>query len=390
MKTTVEKVFLTITYAVGAALFSLIWIVFSFLFFGNIKIIHGGIVIIVIFTIDLIIKLIFNFSEDTLRNIKKLKWISIAIVGLFMAKDPIENKIYKIPDRKIMLEEYTPFMEGTKSVYLENSDYKKLKYLPRIDGATALYPIYASIVQNAYEKENYLERYVVCSGTIQAYENLLNGERDVIFVAGPDDEQIKRATEMGKKLNFIPIGKEAFIFFVNSKNPIDNLSTDDVKNIYSGKVTNWSEVGGKNWEIKAFQRNAGSGSQSALLRFMGNTPLKEPEVEDKVSAMDGIIQVVSDYKNYKNSIGFSFRYYSTEMIKNNKIKLLNLNGVSPTVENIKNDTYPITNSFYAVTISDIGKEGPEVTDKNIKEFIDWVKSEQGQKIIEKVGYVSYY
>lgn len=98
-------------------------------------------------------------------------------------------------------------------------------------------------------------------------------------------------------------------------------------------------------KIKAFQRDEGSGSQSALLRLMEGKTLTEP-IKDEVSGdMGGIINTVADYKNFKNAIGFSFRFYCTEMVNNNQIKLLGVNGVKPTEENVENGSYPISNSF---------------------------------------------
>jgi len=96
--------------------------------------------------------------------------------------------------------------------------------------------------------------------------------------------------------------------------------------------------------------------------------------------MSGIVEQVSDYRNKKGSIGFSFRYYLEGIIKNPDIKILSIDGVAPTVENIKNGSYPITGPLYAVTW-----EGN--SNKNVEKLLDWVLSEEGQEIIEKTGYV---
>jgi phosphate transport system substrate-binding protein len=215
----------------------------------------------------------------------------------------------------------------------------------------------------------------------------LEGKTDVIFVAGPSKAQQEKAKEMGMELHLTPVGREAFVFFVNSKNPVEGLTVEEVQKIYSGELTNWKEVGGPRWKIKAFQRAENSGSQTALQRLMGDTPIMEPTTEERISAMDGIINQVANYRNYKNAIGFSFRYYSTQMVTNNEIRLLALNGVLPTKETIADGTYPITNEFYAVTASPIGEPAPEQIDDNIAAFLNWVRGPQGQKIVELTGYV---
>lgn len=125
--------------------------------------------------------------------------------------------------------------------------------------------------------------------THEAYTNLILGRADLIFAAGPSENQIRRAEDKGFELVLTPIGKEAFVFFVNSKNNIDGLSLEQIKGIYSGEITNWSEVGGNNDEIRAFQRPQDSGSQTALQRLMGDTPLMEAPTEDIATGMGELL-----------------------------------------------------------------------------------------------------
>ncbi|MBP3701296.1 MAG: substrate-binding domain-containing protein, partial [Lachnospiraceae bacterium] len=152
-----------------------------------------------------------------------------------------------------------------------------------------------------------------------------------------------------------------------------------IRGIYSGQITNWKEVGGANEPIAAYQRNQGSGSQSMLIRFMGDTPLMDPPSELVNDLMSGIIEQVSDYRSKSGSIGFSFRYYVEGIIQNPDIKLLSIDGIAPTVENIKSGSYPITTPLYAVTYAGNDNE-------NVDLFLDWILSEEGQEIIERTGY----
>ena len=127
-------------------------------------------------------------------------------------------------------------------------------------------------------------------------------------------------------MEFLEIGKEAFVFFVNSKNSLDNLSVDEVVKIYSGKITNYKEVGGKNAKILAFQRDKNSGSQTMLEKIMAGKKLMQAPATNVVGDMVGIVKSVGTYKNYKNALGFSFFYFTKEMVKNSDIKLLKING----------------------------------------------------------------
>ena len=177
------------------------------------------------------------------------------------------------------------------------------------------------------------------------------------------------------------------MFFVNSENPVTGLTVEQIQKIYTGEIRNWHEVGCKFQKILPYQRAENSGSQTALQRLMEGLPLMEPKKEERIGGMGGIIKSVANYRNFKNAIGFSFRFYSTEMVKNDQIRLLALNGVEPTVDTIRDGSYPIANSFYAVTASPIGQPAPEETNEDLAALIDWILSEQGQWLIEETGYV---
>ena len=317
---------------------------------------------------------------------KKYIWIPIICLSFIVCLSPFVyigvkaqiDSIPEMPDRTDMLSEYAPFEQNSKVALLESPSKLTLTDgLPVLDGATALFPVYSAFAKAVYP-DGYNEK-VLCHGTTDAYKAIVDKECDIAFVAAPSQKQLGYAKEKGIELEMTPIGYEAFVFFVNSKNPINELSTSDIKDIYSGRVTKWSEFGvfglGK---IKAFQRDEGSGSQSALIRFMGDDTIMEAPY-NVINDMTGIIKETADYKNYKSAIGFSFRFYSTEMVKNNQIKLLSLDGVYPSRENIENGSYPITNCFYMVT-----RKGEET--ENVKRLMEWIKSEQGMELIDKTGY----
>ncbi len=326
----------------------------------------------------------------------KKKWLSIplalailtctgAICGKY-AYEVYEDAIPTVGEREDLLYRYAPYEEDTKAVSLdEPSTLTITEDMPRMDGATALYPIYASFAKAVYPmsteaEQGKMKSTVICSTTAGAYHRIVTGEVDIIFVAGPSPEQEQYAKDNGVELVFTPIGREAFVFFVNSKNPINDISLAQVQGIYSGEITKWSELSVSGLgDIRPFQRDEGSGSQTSLEKLMAGKTLIEPQTEDVIGGMGDIISRTADYKNYKNAIGYSFRFYSTEMVKNNQIKLLSINGVAPTAENIENGTYPIASHFYAVTRSDASD--------NAKQLLEWILSDQGQTIIEKVGYV---
>jgi len=213
----------------------------------------------------------------------------------------------------------------------------------------------------------------------KAYNNLIEGKADIIFCAKPSDDQIKKAKEKGIAFNLTPIGKEAFVFFVNRHNPVSNLTTKQIKAIYSGKIKNWNELGGKEELIIVYQRNKNSGSQTMLEFIMGAEKIIEPLTEEVSEVMMGMVTRTAGYRNYTNAIGYSFLFYTTQMVKNNEIKLLSINGIAPSIETIQEETYPYANHFYAITT--------DTKNENVKNFIEWILSDQGQYLVKKTGYV---
>lgn len=277
--------------------------------------------------------------------------------------------------------QYLPFEEGSDLPEIDAS-LTLTGDLPVLDGAAALVPVYAAVIDSVYPQgcvtyeggsfssdnyygENFAPDSVMqYNNTVRGYQAIVDGSTDILFCASPSQEQLDYALSMGVELKFVPIGLEGFVFFVNSQNPIENLSSSDIRKIYSCEYTNWSEVGGANRVINPVTRLQGSGSQTVFEAFMGDTKIG---IKSPLAIAGG-------------SIGFSFRYYMDGMVGNEGVKMISVDGVYPSSENIKNRSYPIITEFYAIYRSDNENE-------NIPLLIDWLLSEEGQELIEKTGYV---
>ncbi|MBQ3514289.1 MAG: substrate-binding domain-containing protein [Lachnospiraceae bacterium] len=272
--------------------------------------------------------------------------------------------------KSIELNEYLPFEEDSQVVKID-SEMKLSGDLPVIDGAAALYPVCSGMVYALYPEESVnfdgqdfsKESALQMNNTRGAYKGIVDGDVDLIICAKPSQEQLDYAKQQGVTLNMVPIGKEAFVFIVNAKNPVSDLSVEQIRGIYNGTYTNWKQLGGENELIAAMHRNEGSGSQTAMLSFMNGE------------------KMVVDYDSFIGSaIGFSFRFYVEGIVENGGVKMLSVNGVYPNEENIRNDSYPIVSNFYAVYRED--NDNP-----NIPVLIEWLLSSEGQKMIEETGYV---
>lgn len=281
----------------------------------------------------------------------------------------------------IDVNQYLPFEEDSKIVTLDKEASLKLSGdLPVIDGAAAVFPVYSAFVNATYpDTVKLYDGTFEYNNTVGGYMMLAEKQTDIFFGAYPSEDQIAYAKEMGTEFEYTPIGSEAFVFFVHKDNPIESLTVEQIQGIYSGEITNWKEVGGVNEKIVAFQRNEGSGSQSMLVRFMDGKPIMKAPSEQINDLMSGIIERVSDYKSTTASIGFSFRYYVEGIIQNPNIKMIRIDDVAPTVENIKNGSYPVVGPLYAVTYKGNKNE-------NVDRLLEWVLSDEGQEIIEKTGY----
>lgn len=266
---------------------------------------------------------------------------------------------------------------------VETTPIFTLEDYPKVDASLAIHPLVDSIASNFLGiPEEDLNFEYTKTRTSHVYQNLVDGKADVVFVAEPSEEDLAYAKSKGVELEIIPTTSSAFVFIVNSKNPVDNLTLDEVVKIYKGDITNWKEVGGDDEEIIPYQRPNGSGSQTAMIslvmkdeKFM-TAPMMEIEGE-----MGGLINAVAEYDNSKAAIGYSYFYFVNTMYKRNNIKMIGINGVKPTIETIKDGSYPIyTNGYIAI-------RKDEKEDSNARKWVNTVLSKRGSKIIEEAGYV---
>lgn len=277
---------------------------------------------------------------------------------------------------------YEPFKAGNKTAKLdEDSGLKLFENLPVMDGALALYPVYAAIAESVYE-ESAVKDEIMFTNTLKAFDAVIAGERDVIFCASASENQRKAAEKAGAELVFTPIGKEAFVFLVGKDNPLDGLSKQQIKNIYSGKTAKWKTLGfAEGGDIVAFRRPDGSGSETGLQSIMKDVPLISPQpLPDKSLAESNSLmtQISAEYKGVQPALGYSYKFFATVMYPNPNCKVLKIDGVYPSADNIKSGKYPYTVKFYAIT-----RGQPS---GNTKKLIDWILSPVGQRLIEKCGY----
>lgn len=297
--------------------------------------------------------------------------------------------------------DYTVYAVNSKLVALEHKSpliIENENEMPVLDGAEACYPLYSAFAKAVYKDIDKIEKrylnnadYAQENGKIVKFTNTITGfdslvcvdnsfnHTDMFFGARPSKEQMDFARECGTEIEITPIGKEAFVFFVEGDNPVDDLTSEQIKSIYHGDITNWKELGGNDETIMAFQRPTNSGSQTMMTYFMGDVTLKEPKKYETVSAMEGVINEVAQYNNEQGAMGYTFRYFLQELNQEQGVKMLSVDGVYPTLESIENGAYPLTVDLCLVTRKN-------ESNPNVKKMRDFILSPDGQYIIHQTGY----
>ncbi|MBR6487847.1 MAG: substrate-binding domain-containing protein [Clostridiales bacterium] len=295
--------------------------------------------------------------------------LDLGIYHLFI-KRVISHHSPGMQKMSVEVKNYVPFTDS-QNIYSVKDAVRLEGDIPTIDGAAALLPMYAGFVESIYpegsvklEADGYSsESAMHYTNTRGAYKDIVDGKADIIICAQPSDEQLKYASDNGVELEMVRIASDAFVFIVNENNPVSDITIDQIRGIYSGKIKNWKELGGKNIPIAAMHRNKGSGSQTALEKLMGDEPIKP------------------DYTTlFGSPIGFSFRYYVTGMLGEGGVKILKVNGVEPNAATIADGSYPVAGGVYAIY-----RKGEK--NQNVYKAVDFMLSPDGQKIVEQSGYI---
>jgi len=255
---------------------------------------------------------------------------------------------------------------------------------PRMDGSTATIPLGSLVLQRTTGLDaTTADNSVQFSMTSTAYENLAAGTTDLLLAYEPAAETRAEVDPKGTTLEFHPIGRDALVFLTNQSNPVHNLTSDQVRDIYAGKITSWSQVGGPDAPIVAFQRPEQSGSQALMRKLvMDGTPMADPPTELVAAEMGDLVDGVAAYDNTGTALGYSVYYYVTNQYAVPGIRLLTIDGVAPSSTTIADGSYPWVNDFYAVVRTDEPAGSPA------RQVLDWLGTDAGRQTVTDAGYVA--
>ncbi|SRR5699024_10050759 len=237
-----------------------------------------------------------------------------------------------------------------------------------VSGSTSVGPVVEVLGEDFSAKNEGISVEVQQIGSSAGIKNAIEGTSQ-IGMASRDLKDEEKAS--GLKETQIAIDGIAVI--TNKNNEVKDLTLEQVKDIYTGKITNWKEVGGKDAPIVVVSREDGSGTRDG---FQENVGFESEELTKDAQISDGSGNIKSIVEGNENSIGYiSFGYVD------DKVNALTIDGVELTVENVKDNKYAIARPFLLVNKEDkISEEGTK--------FIEFILSEEGQKIVEDKGFIS--
>ncbi|WP_010293918.1 phosphate ABC transporter substrate-binding protein [Clostridium senegalense] len=235
----------------------------------------------------------------------------------------------------------------------------------KISGSTSVSPLMEKEAE-FYKKSNKdLDIEIQAIGSSAGIQDTINGVSHI----GMSSRNIKEE-EKSSGLDEKIIAYDGIVIITNNKNSINNLSLEQLKEIYTGKITNWKELGGEDKPIVVVSREDGSGTRTSFQEIVDFKP--EEQIENAIIT-DGNGSIKNIVKSNENAIGYiSFEYID------DTIKPQHIDGVEPTEENVLKNTYKLSRPFIVIY-----KE--ENFTQEDKKFLDFILSEDGQNIVKSSG-----
>lgn len=240
-----------------------------------------------------------------------------------------------------------------------------------IKGSTTVLPIAQSAAEKYMTAHPEVAITVSGGGSGNGIKAIIDGTTDIAdssrFIK---NEEVKAAVEKGTYPVPFGIAMDALIPVVHPSNPVQDLSIEQLKKIYMGEIKNWKDVGGSNKPIAIVSRDTSSGTYETW-----ESKILQGERVDKraliVASNGAMVQTVAKNENAVGYIGLGYL--------NDSVKALKVEGISGNKENALNGTFPVSRYLYMFT-----KGWPS---GDILNFINFVLSDEGQKLVGEAGFV---
>ncbi|MEG1789503.1 MAG: substrate-binding domain-containing protein [Oscillospiraceae bacterium] len=202
-------------------------------------------------------------------------------------------------------------------------------------------------------------------GTGDGFSALSAGDCGLLLAAEPSDALLAK---LNGKAELAPVARDALVFWVSDANSAESLTSAQLSDIFTGKTTNWSQLGGENIPIVPFVRDGDSGSRMAAERLLTDG---KPLVGTESAVFDGD----------EGAIGLCFYHYADAMKMTDGRRLLSVDGVAPSAESIAAAEYPFVARYVAAISASAAEGSPE------RVLWAWLQGAEGQKFIVSEGYV---
>ncbi|MGG5460755.1 phosphate ABC transporter substrate-binding protein [Clostridium sp. B9] len=257
----------------------------------------------------------------------------------------------------------TIFIGATAMVGCTSEGGTTGKNIVSVSGSTSVGPVMEMEAEAFKTKMPDVSVEINQIGSSAGIKNAMDGVSELGMASRDLKEQEKQAG-----LKEVEIAYDGIALIVNKNNPVKDLTAAQIKDIYTGKITNWKDLGGKDAPVVVVSREDGSGTRDAFQEIIGFKP-EELTVDSQIS--DGSGNIKSLVEGNENAIGYiSFSYVD------NSVGALKVDGVEPTAENVQNKSYKVSRPFLLVYKED-------VITKTGQDFIDFILSEEGQDIVAK-------
>lgn len=239
------------------------------------------------------------------------------------------------------------------------------------------------IVEAYYNPSNQdLQKYYDIKTMESAYNSLLEGKNSVLLSTNPNFTMLSKLEEKNIEIEKYEVLKDAIVFVNNKLNPVTNLTSSDVRKIYSKKITNWSAVGGEDLEIIAYQNGSNDDINNVAVEFMGDNNLPTPKIRLKDESLGGLVTAITKYLDTRKSALGYISYNDTKSSEfSDDCRILTIDGILPDETTISEGEYPGTFSVYLIVRKNM------LDNSRVKKLVNYIKSEKGQNVIRECGYI---
>ena len=242
-----------------------------------------------------------------------------------------------------------------------NSASKEGKVTITVSGSTSVGPLMEKIAEKYEEENSDVSIEINQTGSSAGIKDAMDGISDI----GLSSRDLKG--EEASKVQSTVLAYDGVAVITNTSNPIKELTIEQIRDIFTGKITNWNQIGGNDSPIVVVSRETGSGTRTAFEEGVGYS---EEELVKTATISKGNGDVKTTVSTNENAIGFvSFEYLD------DAISAININGIKPTAENVKAGSYVLSRPFLAVT-------NEQYVTEDAKNLIDYITGKEGQQIVK--------